>query len=104
MLSGFNDNRLVTTCHYNAQGGFYCFQGHLYKYVNPDRSMDFEGEKVGIISELVKLDGLPLQCPACEGKGVILTEHGRETVVFLQTFAYPILREMVQDIMEEQGC
>jgi len=96
------ETRLVTTCHYNTQGGYHCFQGYLHKYVNLDRSVDFEGEKVGVISEPVKEEGIPTQCPACDGKGTILTEHGRETIQFLQTYAYPMLRDMVQDIMEEK--
>jgi len=66
--------------------------------------MDLEGEKAGVIAELVREEGFPIQCPACEGKGVLLTRLGRETVQFLQTYAYPILRDMVQDIMEEKGC
>lgn len=96
------DVRLVSTCHYSDRDGIHCFQGHLHKYINPDQSMDYEGEKAGVISEPVKMEGFPLQCPACEGKGAILTERGRETMVFLQTYAYPMLREMVQDIMEEK--
>jgi hypothetical protein len=102
MLNGFSDDRLVTTCHYNDRDGIHCCQGMLHKYIHPDQSMDFEGEKAGVISEPVKMEGFPLQCPACEGKGAILTERGRETMVFLQTFAYPMLRGMVQDIMEEK--
>jgi len=98
------DISLVVPCHYYSRGGFHCFQGHLYKYVHPDHSMDFEGEKAGVIAEVVKEEGIPIQCPACEGKGVLLTRLGRETVQFLQTYAYPILRDMVQDIMEEKGC
>ncbi len=96
------EHSLISTCHYSGQDGTHCYQGHLHKYIHPDRSMDYEGEKAGVISEPVKMEGFPLQCPACEGKGVILTERGRETVQFLQTYAYPIIREMVQDIMEEQ--
>lgn len=95
---------MVSTCHYHDRDGIHCCNGHLHKYINPDRSMNYEGEYVGVISEAIKFDGFPLQCPACEGKGVILTEHGRDTIQFLQTYAYPILRDMVQDIMEEKGC
>jgi len=40
--------------------------------------------------------------PPCEGRGVLLTRLGRQTIQFLQTYAYPMLREMVQDIMEEK--
>jgi hypothetical protein len=94
-----NDQRLVTTCHYYGQEGTHCCQGMLHKYRLPDQGIDTDG----VISEPVKMEGFPLQCPACDGKGAILTERGRETVLFLQTFAYPILRGMVQDIMEEQS-
>jgi len=87
--------RLVTPCHYNQGDGIHCYNGMLMRYFLPMR-------EDGCIAEPVKLEGLPLQCPACEGKGVILTEHGREMVQFLQTFAYPMLREMVQDIIDEE--
>lgn len=98
MLNGFSDDRLVTTCHFHDRDGIHCCQGMLHKYRLPDQGIDTDG----VISEPVKMEGFPLQCPACEGKGAILTERGRETMVFLQTFAYPMLRGMVQDIMEEK--
>jgi len=96
------DISLVVPCHYYSQGGYHCVEGHLYRYVHPDHSMDLEGEKAGVIAELVREEGFPIQCPACEGKGVLLTRLGRQTIQFLQTYAYPMLREMVQDIMEEK--
>lgn len=98
LVETMSDQRLVTTCHYHGQEGTHCCQGFLHKFRLPDQGVDTDG----VISEPVKMEGFPLQCPACEGKGAILTERGRETMVFLQTYAYPMLREMVQDIMEEK--
>jgi len=98
LVETITDQRLVTTCHYYGLEGTHCCQGVLHKYRRPDQGIDTDG----VISEPVKMEGFPLQCPACEGKGVILTAQGRETILFLQTFAYPMLREMVQDIMEEK--
>lgn len=92
------DQRLVTPCFFNQGDGIHCFQGHLYRNRKFDGGIDLDG----VIAEPVKLEGLPLQCPACEGKGVILTDHGREMIQFLQTYAYPMLREMVQDILDDE--
>lgn len=92
-----SDNRLVTTCHYNQGGGVRCDGGQLWQQYFPMR-------EDGCLSEPIELEDRPLQCPACEGKGVIPTEHGREMIQFLQTYAYPIIRGMVWEIMEEQGC
>jgi len=96
------DISLVVPCHYYSHGGYHCVEGHLFKYVHPDHSMDLEGEKAGVIAEVVREEGVPIQCPACEGKGVLLTRLGRQTIQFLQTYAYPMLRGMVQNIMEEK--
>ena len=95
------DNRLVTTCHFMQGEGIHCYQGTLMKYRRFDGDIDTDG----VIAEPVKLEGLSLQCPACDGKGVIPTDHGRDMIQFLQTYAYPIIRDMVQEIIEEgQGC
>lgn len=95
------DNRLVTTCHYYQGEGVHCYQGTLMKYRTLDGGPDLDG----VIAEPIKLEGLPLQCPACEGRGVIPTEYGRDMVQFLQTYAYPTIKGMVREIIEEgQGC
>lgn len=89
---------LVTTCHYMAAEGVFCMNGYLYQYRKPDQSLDTDGT----LADPVKLEGFPLQCPACEGKAAILTERGKETLTFLQVFARPFLREIVDELFEER--
>jgi hypothetical protein len=96
--TSWQSNEFINVCHYHDVDGVHCFQGHLYKYRNSDASIDTNG----VIAEPVLLEGIPYQCPACEGRGVILTEFGRNFMHFLQTFAYPTIRDMVKDIMEER--
>jgi hypothetical protein len=64
--------------------------------------MDFEGEKAGVISEPVLLEGVPLQCPACEGKSVLLTSKGRELLAFMDVFGRPFLRDLIDELFEER--
>jgi hypothetical protein len=56
----------------------------------------------GTYAELERLDGIPLQCPACEGKGVLLTDKGREVLAFIETFGRPFLRDLIDEIFEER--
>jgi len=93
-----SDNRLITTCHFMQGDGIHCYQGTLMKF----RKFDGDPNLDGVIAEPVKLEGLPLQCPACDGRGVILTERGRELMVFLGTFARPVLRDLVDELFEER--
>jgi len=50
----------------------------------------------------VLLEGTSVYCPACEGKGVILTERGRDLLAFLLNFARPTLRDIVEEVFEER--
>jgi len=61
----------------------------------PDRCDD-------VIAELVRVEGMPVECPACEGKGVILTEHGKSMLAFLDVFARPFLRDLIDELFEER--
>lgn len=88
---------LVQRCCYFAAGA-YCQQGYLFKYRRPDHDVDTDG----VIAEPVLLEGMPLQCPACEGKSLLLTNKGRELLAFMDVFAKPFLRELVEEIIEER--
>jgi hypothetical protein len=80
------------------QAGVFCQNGFLYKWRRPDRGIDTDG----VIAEAELLEGLPLQCPLCEGKGMLLTSRGRETLAFIDVFARPLLRDLVDELFEER--
>jgi len=79
--------------------GVYCLNGFLHKFRRDDHGIDTDG----VISEPQMLEGVPLQCPACEGKGVLLTGRGRELLTFLDVFARPLLRDLVDELFEERS-
>jgi len=49
-----------------------------------------------------QVGGMALQCPACEGKGMLLSDKGRELLVFLEVFARPMIRDLVDEAFEER--
>src|SRR5271163_1839857 len=86
---------LCTPCHFRADGVF-CSEGLLY-YSQPsfdehhpgDHRERFEhGDTVQIaVFTPVTVEGEPVTCSACDGKGHILTADGKQLLVFLETFA-----------------
>jgi hypothetical protein len=72
--------------------------GFLHRFRRADQGVDTDG----VISEPELLEGSPLQCPMCEGKGQLLTSRGRETLVFIDVFARPLLRDLVDELFEER--
>jgi Tryptophan RNA-binding attenuator protein inhibitory protein len=61
---------LMIKCLYRSDG-VHCHRGHLYESVS--------GHPAG-------LEGFALDCPACGGRGLLLTSAGRELLRFLQAF------------------
>jgi len=53
-------------------------------------------------NEPVLLEGTGVYCPACEGRGAILTETGRDYLHFLEKFARPFLRDVMDELFEER--
>ena len=49
----------------------------------------------------VLIEGTGVYCPACEGKGTILTDRGRNLLEFLMKFARPMLRDIMEELFEE---
>lgn len=47
------------------------------------------------------VEGEIMECPACNGKAVILTEDGKQLMAFLEVFARPALREIVREMLSE---
>jgi hypothetical protein len=78
--------KLVSTCYFRADGVM-CHDGELY-YPETGRPMMVEGEI--------------MECPACNGKAVILTEYGKQLMAFLEVFARPALREIVREVLEQE--
>lgn len=78
---------LATKCFYRENGAE-CQSGLLYYTRSGDA---------------VLLDGTGVYCPACDGKGMILTNKGRELLAFLEKFGRPFLRDIVDELFEERG-
>jgi hypothetical protein len=81
------DEHLMVKCQYRADG-IQCGAGLLYNSVN---------------LEPVLLEGTGVYCPACEGRGAILTSKGREFLEFLSKFGRDQLRDIVDELFEERG-
>lgn len=75
----------VNRCCY-IMGGLQCEDGLLYHVSNGEAAL---------------LEGAALECPTCEGRGVTLTPHAKQFIVFLQTHGRSFLRDLIQEIMEE---
>jgi predicted methyltransferase len=48
------------------------------------------------------VEGEIMDCPACNGEGVVLTEDGKQLMEFLEIFARPALRSIVREVMEQE--
>lgn len=83
---------LCTPCYFRADG-VYCSEGVLF-YSNPDFKHTNETR--------VMVEGEIVTCSACDGKGHILTPDGKQLLMFLETFARPLLRDLVDELFEER--
>jgi hypothetical protein len=94
-MSTLASNHLSSPCLYRANGAF-CEGGLLYEAKAVDVT-----DQLNLVSHgLILLEGIPVQCPACEGKSRILTPEGREMLIFLQTFMRKDISEMIEEILE----
>lgn len=98
MTSSFN---LVTPCFFRADGvmcvdGDLCYSMPASKEVSPGvfQPMDRPPR--------VTVEGETVTCSVCEGKGVILTPEGKQLLMFLETFARPMMRDLVDELFEER--
>jgi Tryptophan RNA-binding attenuator protein inhibitory protein len=78
---------LMHNCQYRANG-IQCCSGLLYNSVT---------------LEQILLEGASVNCPACEGRGMIMTAQGRETLGFLVKFGKAQIREIVDELFEERS-
>jgi Tryptophan RNA-binding attenuator protein inhibitory protein len=77
---------LMTKCFYREKG-LVCGSGLLFNSVTLEPEL---------------LEGTSVYCPACEGRGVIPTNKGRELLAFLEKFGRPFLRDIVDELFEER--
>jgi predicted methyltransferase len=97
-----SETHLASRCHFRADDVL-CADGFLYysKAVTVKVS-DEEGRFVSVGYKPVSLEDERVTCPACEGRGMILTERGKEMLIFLEVFAKPALRDLVAELFEER--
>jgi hypothetical protein len=96
-MTTYSSEPLAQRCCYML-AGVYCQNGLLYRYRRPDQGVDTDG----VIAEAELLEGVPLQCPLCEGKAMLLTNKGRELLAFMEVFGRPFLRDLVDEFHEER--
>ena len=99
-MTTFSSDSLVARCGYRHAGVF-CQDGLLHRYRRISAEGGIEMDTDGVISEPELLEGAPLHCPMCEGKGQLLTSRGRELLIFIDVFARPLLRDLVDELFAE---
>jgi hypothetical protein len=95
-----SSSNLVNSCFFRAEG-VYCSEGYLY-YSLPLIEVSpgvFQAQE----HTRVMVEGEQVTCTACEGRGVLLTERGKQLLIFLDTFARPMLRDLVDELLSEKG-
>jgi hypothetical protein len=78
---------LMIKCLYRADG-IQCGSGMLYNSVT---------------LKPILLEGTSVYCPACEGKGMLLTHEGRDILALLEKFGRSQLRDIVDELFEERS-
>ena len=75
---------LMMKCLYRADG-LVCGSGMLYNSVT---------------LEPILLEGTSVYCPACEGRGMLITSEGRDILALLEKFGRSQLRDIIEEILE----
>jgi hypothetical protein len=101
-MTTYSSDAIVARCCYR-QAGVYCFEGTLHRYRRVSAEEIIELDSDGVVSEPELLEGMPIKCPMCEGKGQLLTSRGRELLIFMDVFARPLLRDLVDELFEERN-
>jgi hypothetical protein len=90
-----------------------CVNGLLYysKETEPDPAVRARAEEImkadggvaqAVYYKPILMEGQPITCTACEGKGAILTPEGRELLVFFETFLRPVIYEICSDYIDDK--
>lgn len=112
-----SDSKLVTPCYFRADGVM-CIDGMLFYSKGTEREISPElrarlvrhpeqlehpeESVIRVYHTPIQVESERVQCPACEGKGVILTERGKEILMFFQTFLRPVLYEICSDYIDDK--
>ena len=94
------ESKLVTPCHFRADG-VHCIEGYLYYSKEVERGRTSKGEAI-MTHTAVCVEGEPVTCSACDGKGVILTEQGRDLLAFFDSFLRPKIHETCADYIDDK--
>lgn len=87
-------SKLTTPCHFRADGVF-CMSGYLH-FSRPEIKDGVE------YFRMIKVEDEPVSCSCCEGRGVILTDEGRELMTFFDTFFYRKVHEIAADYVDDK--
>lgn len=85
--------KLANPCTFRADGIF-CQDGHLH-YSKPETREQADG--MVEYHPRVMVEGEPVTCSVCEGRGMILSAEGREVLAFFDIFLQPRVHEIVND-------
>jgi len=84
-------SQFEVACKYR-DGKMYCSGGHLY-VLEPDNSM----------ATLAVMDDGPIRCPACDGKGYILTPAGEQLIDMIWRHTERRVTDLVHELRPEDG-
>ena len=76
----------MTKCCYREMG-LHCESGLLYETST---------------GNAVLLEGTSVYCPACNGKGMLITRPGKDLLEFLKKFGRSDLRDIVDEAIEDR--
>lgn len=81
-------------CHYRG-GGARCVGGFLCLLENGD--VTIEGS---LVPKGIAIEGVHVRCSVCDGTGRLLTDDGRNFMIFLKTYLRPMIFEMIEEAIE----
>jgi hypothetical protein len=100
-------SQFTAPCYYRV-GGVFCANGYLHfsqAEIADQHPVSMDGEDAmweTISFQRVLVEGVPVPCPACEGKGIILTDHGKDLLAFFEKFLRPRVHEMCGNYLDEK--
>jgi predicted methyltransferase len=92
-----SSSSFVSPCFFRADG-VYCEGGYLC-YADPKYTV---GVGESLRQARVMVEGEPVTCTCCEGRGVILTPLGKDMLTFIKVFGRSEFRDLVDELFEER--